>query len=105
MIGDRRRYLTALITVDPDNILQYARDQGIPGDAVEDLIKDERIITFIDSEVAAKNRELASFESIKAFRLLDEFTIENDLLTPTMKIKRNVALDRFADLVEEMYSQ
>ena len=104
VIGDRRRFLSALITVDPDNIRQYALDQGIPGDAVEDLIKDERIVRLIESEVAAKNSELASFETIKAFRLLDEFTIENDLLTPTMKIKRNVALERFADQVEEMYS-
>jgi len=104
VIGDRRRFLSALITVDPDNIRQYALDQGIPGDAVEDLIKDERIVRLIESEVAAKNSELASFETIKAFRLLDEFTIENELLTPTMKIKRNVALERFADQVEEMYS-
>ncbi|MCD4750262.1 MAG: long-chain fatty acid--CoA ligase [Thermoanaerobaculales bacterium] len=104
-IGDRRAHLTALITVDADNIRQFAKEQGVSGEETKDLIKDERVVELIQSEVTAKNKDLASFETIKKFRLLEEFTIENGLLTPTMKIKRHVALERFSDLVEEMYSE
>ncbi len=105
VIGDRRKYLTALITVDADNVKAYAEEQGLATDSLEDLLKNPQIVDLIQSVIDEKNEELASFESIKAFRLLDEFTIENDLLTPTMKVKRNVALERFADQVEEMYKE
>ena len=104
VIGDRRPYLTALITVDPDNIHDYARENGVPGDGIKELIQDQRIKDLIEAEVTAKNADLASYETIKTFRLLEEFTIENGLLTPTMKIKRNIALERFGPLVEEMYA-
>ena len=99
MIGDRRKYLTALITLDADNVKAFADEQGIPTDNFEDLLKIQQIVDLIQGVVDEKNEELASFESIKAFQLLNEFTIENDLLTPTMKVKRNVALERFADQV------
>ncbi|MFV2072150.1 MAG: long-chain fatty acid--CoA ligase [Thermoanaerobaculales bacterium] len=103
VIGDRRPYLTALITVDGDNIRDFAGENGIPGKSIKELIEDPRINRLIEAEVQAKNADLASYETIKTFRLLEEFTIENGLLTPTMKVKRNVALERFGPLVEEMY--
>ena len=105
VIGDRKKYLTALITVDADNVKAFTEEQGFATDSLEDLLKNPRIVDLIQGVIDDKNEELASFESIKAFRLLDEFTIENDLLTPTMKVKRNVALERFADQVEEMYRE
>jgi long-chain acyl-CoA synthetase len=105
VIGDRRKYLTALITVDADNVKAFAEEQGLATDSLEDLLNNPQIVDLIQGVIDEKNTELASFESIKAFRLLDEFTIENDLLTPTMKVKRNVALERFADQVEEMYRE
>ena len=55
--------------------------------------------------VEEKNTEFASFETIKDFRLLEEFSIENGLLTPTLKVKRNVAMERFADVIDSMYSE
>jgi long-chain acyl-CoA synthetase len=59
----------------------------------------------IQSVIDEKNRELASFETIKDFRFVDEFTIDNGLLTPTMKVKRLEAMERHADLIEEMYAE
>ena len=94
-----------MITIDADNVKAFAEEQGIAADSLEDLLNNPQIVDLIQSVVDEKNEELASFESIKAFRLLDEFTIENDLLTPTMKVKRNVALERFTDQVEEMYRE
>jgi len=103
VIGDRRRFLAALVTVDADNVKAFAAQQGIQTTDLGQLIKEPRVIALIESEIAAKNRELASFESVKKFAIVDEFTIENGLLTPTMKVKRNLAMDHFTDVIEAMY--
>ncbi len=105
VIGDRRRYLTALITVDEPNIRAYAAEHGIAGESLDELLANEGINALIQGIVDAKNKEFASFETIKKFRLLEEFSIENGLLTPTLKVKRNVAMERFADVIESMYDQ
>jgi len=102
-IGDRKPYLVALITVDTENIQAFAEEQGLEGSDLSDWMKNEKVIALIGAELEAKNTELASFETIKKFRLVEEFTIENGLLTPTMKVKRNVAMERYEDLIEEMY--
>ena len=104
VIGDRQRYLTALITVDADNVKAFAKEKGIATENLDELLKSREVNDLIRSVVEEKNTELASFETIKDFRLLDEFSIENGLLTPTLKVKRNVAMERFADVIEEMYS-
>jgi long-chain acyl-CoA synthetase len=105
VIGDRRRYLTALVTVDEDNVKAFAEEHGVAFESFDDLLKNREINDLIRSVVEEKNTELASFETIKDFRLLKEFTIENGLLTPTLKVKRNVAMERFADVIEEMYKE
>ncbi len=102
VIGDRQKYLTALITVDADNVKAFADGQGITDD---NLLTNDKVIGLIKGIVEEMNAELASFETIKDFRLLDEFSIENGLLTPTMKVKRNVAMERFADVIETMYTE
>ena len=105
VIGDRQRYLTALITVDADNVTAFAEEKGIATDSLDALLKNQEVNDLIRSVVEEKNTELASFETIKDFRLLDEFSIENGLLTPTLKVKRNVAMEQFADVIEEMYRE
>jgi len=105
VIGDRQRYLTALITVDADNVKAFAEEKGIATDNLDQLLKTQEVNDLIRSIVDEKNTELASFETIKDFRLLDEFSIENGLLTPTLKVKRNVAMERFADVIAEMYGE
>ena len=105
VIGDRQKYLTALITIDADNVRAFAEEKGIATDNLDQLLKNEVVNDLIRSVVEEKNTELASFETIKDFRLLDEFSIENGLLTPTLKVKRNVAMEQFADVIEEMYRE
>jgi len=104
VVGDRQPYLTALITLDLENIADYARGAGIPFEDPTELQRNASILELVQSEILDKNREFASFETIKKFRVVDEFTIENGMLTPTMKVKRNIALERFADLINEMYA-
>jgi long-chain acyl-CoA synthetase len=105
VIGDRQRYLTALITVDADNVTAFAEERGIKATSLDELLQNQEVNDLIRSVVEEKNAELASFETIKDFRLLDEFSIENGLLTPTLKVKRNVAMERFADLIAAMYRE
>jgi long-chain acyl-CoA synthetase len=105
VIGDRRKYLTALITVDEDNVTAYARENEIAFESFGDLLASDGINALIHGVVEEKNKELASFETIKKFRLLEEFSIENGLLTPTLKVKRNVAMERFADVIDGMYAE
>jgi long-chain acyl-CoA synthetase len=103
VIGDRRKYLTALITVDEENIRAYAQEHAITGTELSDLVSNPQIVNLVGREVEDKNQQFASFETIKKFKIVDEFTIDNGMLTPTMKVKRNVAVERYKDLIEEMY--
>ena len=103
VIGDRRKYLSALVTLDSDNIAEYAQENDIVFTNVDDLIDNEKVIRLIDDEVMRKNRELPSFETIKKVTIVPEFTIENSMLTPTLKIKKNVVSERHEVEIDSMY--
>ena len=103
VVGDRRKYLVALITIDEENVRAFAEERGLSADSLRELLELQEVNDLIRSVVDEKNKELASFETIKDFRLLEEFSIDNGLLTPTLKVKRNVAMERFADVIEQMY--
>lgn len=103
VIGDKRKYLTALVTLDPDNIKGYATEKGINFSKDADLFTHPDIIALINSEVAEKNKKFASFEQIKKVTIVPEFTIDNKMLTPTLKVKKNVAVEMFKDKIEAMY--
>ncbi len=103
VIGDRKNFLSALVTVDTDNVKDYANANGIAFKGINDLINNEKIKKLIEAEISEKNKEFASFESIKKITIVPEFTIDNGLLTPTMKLKKNVAFDIFKNEIEAMY--
>ena len=67
------------------------------------MIKNPEIIEMINAEVAGKNKNLASFETIKKVVIVPEFTIENKMMTPTFKLKKNTILRNYKDLIEQMY--
>jgi long-chain acyl-CoA synthetase len=103
VIGDKRKFLSALVTLDPDNVKDWATAQGIAFGSIDDLMKSEKVQALIENEVAEKNKEFASFESIKKMTIVPEFTIENGILTPTMKIKKNVVIQKYEQKIEAMY--
>lgn len=103
VIGDRRKYLSALVTLDPDIIAEYAQENGIVSSSIDDLTDNEKIIGLIDDEVMRKNSELPSFETIKKVTIVPEFTIENSMLTPTLKVKKNVVGEQYKDEIDGMY--
>ena len=105
VVGDRRKYLTALVTLDQENITAFAKEKGLTYGNFSDLLENPAVIELINAEITEKNKEFASFESIKKVTIVPEFTIENGLITPTFKVKKNIVQDRFKDQIEGMYKE
>lgn len=100
VIGDTKNYCTALISIDPEELTDWAKIQGIQPDQNAPEVK-----AAIDAHVASVNEGLASFESIKYWQLVPEpLSVENGFLTASLKVKRNVVHDEYADLIESMYT-
>jgi len=100
VIGDTRNYCTTLIAIDVEELEPWAAARGVPNDPHSDAVRAE-----VQKHMDDVNSGLASFETIKYFELVPEpMTIENGLLTASMKVKRKVVVDRYADLVESMYA-
>ena len=101
VIGDRRRFLSALVTLDADQSAAWAEREGV--DAPEPH-RHPRFVEEVERAVAAANERFAQVEQIKRFTILEHgFTIESGELTPTMKIKRQVIETRRADAIDAMY--
>ncbi len=103
VVGDGRKYLTALISPDTENTAHYAKKNNIPFTSPEDLNSQQEIIDLVRGEVERLNEKLASYETIKDFILVPEFTIESGLLTPTMKIKKNEVLAHYKKEIDQLY--
>ncbi|MCF6249297.1 MAG: long-chain fatty acid--CoA ligase, partial [Desulfobacula sp.] len=103
VVGDRRKYLSAIATLDEENVLAYAKTKQIPYSEYAELLAHTDIQALIDSEVAARNKGLASFETIKKVALVPEFTIENNMMTPTFKLKKNILIDNYEEEIETLY--
>ena len=103
MHGDRRPYPVALITLDPDEILPWAAEQGLPED-VEQLAAADQVVALVQSEVDRANANYAQVEQIKRFAILArDLSIEDGELTPTLKVKRTVVSERYAELLDSLY--
>ncbi len=103
VIGDGRKYLTALVTLDPENVQAYAKEKGIPFTSMDDLIRHPDIQKLIENEVEERNRGFARYETIKKVTIVPEFTVDNGLLTPTLKLKKNVIIKKYAPVIDSMY--
>ncbi len=104
VIGDNRKYLTALILIDEDNVNKYAQDNAIPFTTFADLTQNQEIIKLIDKEIRSINETLARVETIKKFRLLPRrFYAEDGDVTPTQKVKRRALEKTYGELIESMY--
>jgi long-chain acyl-CoA synthetase len=103
MHGDRRPFPVALITLDPEEIVPWAKNEGLPEDIAE-LSKAEKVRELIQAELDKVNAKYAQVEQIKKFAILDhDLSQETGELTPTLKVKRNVVNERYAELFDEMY--
>jgi len=104
VIGEGRRYVTALVMIDLEHVARFAQDRAIPYTDFASLTRAPAVVDLIRAEVEAVNTRLARVEQIKDFRIIDQLlTPEDEELTPTMKLKRRVIEQKYANLIKGMY--
>jgi len=102
VLGDRKPYLVALITLDPDEVPGFAERNGLAPEAV---VESEQMRAEVQRAVDEVNADVGRVEQIKKFEILaEDLSQATGELTPTMKVKRNVVAEKFADTVESLYS-
>jgi long-chain acyl-CoA synthetase len=100
VIGDNRNYCTALFSLDPENLTEWARQQGCAAEPQGDAVR-----SALEAHVASVNGTLATFESIKYFRVLPgPMTVDGGELTASLKVKRKVVSSKYAPAIDEMYA-
>jgi len=105
VIGDRRPFLSALVTLDEEKAPEFAREHRIEGDMAA-IAAHERTLKEIQGAVDELNSNLSKVEGVKKFRVLErDFLQEENEITPTLKVKRRTIGDLYADVIEEMYAK
>jgi long-chain acyl-CoA synthetase len=101
--GDRRSYLVALVTIDPDEAPRLAAEAGVPAEMAT-MADDERVRAIVEKDIQAANQRFAAIEQVKRFKILPRDLSQADgELTPTLKVKRSVVYDRYATAIDRLY--
>jgi len=104
VIGDARPYLTVIIMIDQENVEKYAQDHDVPFSNYASLTRAPEVQALIQAELDRVNTRFARVEQIKKFFLLDtQLSAEDEELTPTMKLKRKLVQQKYAERIEAMY--
>jgi long-chain acyl-CoA synthetase len=105
VIGDKRNYCSAVIVIAHDPIMKWVNENNIEVEYNKDINNNEQVRELIRNEIDKHSVNLARYETIKDFYLTSEvFTIENEMLTPTLKVKRKVVEEKYKDEIDKMYS-
>ena len=106
VVADGRKFVTALIMLDEENVAKYAQDNKVPFTTYKSLTNSPDIIKSIWGEIEKVNDNLANVEKIKEFRNIDvRLTVDDEEMTSTLKLKRKYIMDRFGYLVDSMYGR
>ncbi len=106
VIGDRRRFISALIAPNFEKLAEYAKSRGIPYETNSDLIGNGKILSFMQKEVDQATPDLASYEKIKKVALLErDFEITRGEMTPTLKVKRNIVEQKYKNIIDALYKE
>jgi long-chain acyl-CoA synthetase len=106
VIGDERKYLSAIIVIDEENVVKYAQDRKVQYTTFASMTKTEDVVDLIQQEIDTVNRQMARVENIRKFRILDKkLYTEDGEVTPTMKVKRKFINEHYSDLIESMYEE
>ncbi|MGC5615910.1 AMP-dependent synthetase/ligase [Georgenia sp. Z1491] len=105
VVGEGRPFIGALVTLDAEMLPQWLTNHDLPEMSVAEAARNEKVREALDRAVERANRAVSRAESIRKFTILDtDFTLENDLLTPSSKVKRAPVHERFADVIDELYA-
>ena len=103
--GDKRKYVTAVVSPNFPALEEWARAQGIAITDRSALVKNDKVVALYQAEFDRVNKEASPWEKVKRFRLVpDEWTVENGEVTPSMKLKRRVVAANYANEIEAMYA-
>ncbi|HEY0004619.1 MAG TPA: long-chain fatty acid--CoA ligase, partial [Pyrinomonadaceae bacterium] len=106
LIGNGRKFPAALIVPDWEQLRSYAQLKGLSLETPAEFIEHPRILDLFRRQIAAHTKDLAQYERIKRFALLErELTIEGGELTPTLKVKRRVVDEKYRDLIDRIYAE
>lgn len=104
VIGNERMYITAIITADKNEMIKYAGKNDISFGSYSELLKNRGLLKLIQRDMDMVQKDLANYERVRKFTLLeDHFSIEGGELTPTLKVKRKFAEDKYKKEIESMY--
>lgn len=102
--GDQKKYLTGVVTLDQDQVKDWAKKHGIPFSSWEELCKHSKVEELIDNEVQEKNKTLSSFETLKKVLIVpNEFSIDSGELTASLKVKRHVVTENYRAQLDMLY--
>jgi len=102
--GDQKKYLTGMVTLDQDQVKDWATKHGIPFSSWEELCKHSKVVELIDNEVQEKNKTLSSFETLKKVLIVpNEFSIDSGELTASLKVKRHVVTENYRAQLDMLY--
>jgi long-chain acyl-CoA synthetase len=105
MYGDRKPFPVALVTLDEEEIVPWAKEKGLPED-IGELAEQDEVREMVQQELDRANSNYAQVEQVKKFAILDhDLSIDSGELTPTLKVKRNVIYEKYSDLFESMYGK
>jgi long-chain acyl-CoA synthetase len=105
VIGDRRPYITALLVLDPEGASAWARQHQIQASTLAELAEHPLVVAEVERAVEAANQHLSRVEQVKRYRIVTrEWTAQTGELTPTLKRRRSVILERYAADIDALYA-
>jgi len=106
VVGDSRKFVSALVVPDFEKLEKYAKEKNISYSSHADLVKNDKIINFFEEEIDKRLANLSSYEKVKKVILLEkDFEIEKGEVTPTLKVKRNYVENKYKDQIDTLYKE
>ncbi len=103
-IGDRRKYVTALVTLEPEAVESWAESNGFAGESFKDLAKKPELVQTVQEQVGKEMESYSSAEKVKKLIVLDEEWLpDSECLTPTSKLRRKVIFDKYSTEIDSLY--
>lgn len=104
VVGNKRKFISAIIVPNMDNIRAFAKAAGVPEGTDTDLVKDPKVVEKVHQEIEEMSEHLAGYERIQKFILVEkDFSIEENELTPTLKVKRSIIEKKFESEIDTLY--